>query len=451
MSHRATLAPALTGRLWPDRAIQGEVVPDVQPRALPHLRQDHLVRLRRPRRRGQGDGSRRALVRRSRRRRAGRAALRLDSRLAAPRPGCRAGRRCGSAGSQGRSPAPSRRPRSRDRRNAAAMASRSSTTNAGCALRAGTNGSSTPTWSSAATAPPVVVRAEPHAAAPAQAGGLVDLEQAEPVGVEGTGGVLAAGRAGDLDVVEGIMRTVAPPRRSDGTAAPPARRAGRVRRPEPPLELLLEAGPQVVGQRLQGRPRAGAGDPGEDGVLALEHVEVGRLPRVHLAAESLERLEVDDRVVRARDGDARRVGGVRRLRGQLGADRVARLAEVARAPGRPASRPRCTRPTSAGSRSRWPGTHCSVAFETRTSTGSASPVTQSRRSATSNATAGVVSRAVSIISALESRPATCASGQRSTSRAVRLPGPQPRSTTEVGLSAPTRATSSTKGRPRSSA
>ena len=150
--------------------------------------------------------------------------------------------------------------------------------------------------------------------------------------------------------------------------------AGRVRRPEPPLELLLEAGPQVVGQGLQGRPRAGAGDPREDGILALEHVEVGRLPGVDLAAELLERLEVDDRVVRARDGDARRVGGVRRLCGQLGADRVARLAEVAgHLEGQPAARARPV-PTRAGSRSRWPGTHCSVAFETRTSTGSASPV-----------------------------------------------------------------------------
>ena len=39
----------------------------------------------------------------------------------------------------------------------------------------------------------------------------------------------------------------------------------------------------------------------------------------------------------------------------------------------------------------------------------------------------------SIISGLESTPRTSASGQRSASSAVRLPGPQPRSTTVAGV------------------
>ena len=44
------------------------------------------------------------------------------------------------------------------------------------------------------------------------------------------------------------------------------------------------------------------------------------------------------------------------------------------------------------------------------------------------------------LSGLDSRPTTVAWGQRSTSSAGRLPGPQPRSTTLPGASAPTRPT-----------
>jgi nucleoside-diphosphate-sugar epimerase len=50
---------------------------DVQPRALSYLRQDHLGGVRRPRRRGQGDDPRRAVVPRPRRGRAGRRVVRL--------------------------------------------------------------------------------------------------------------------------------------------------------------------------------------------------------------------------------------------------------------------------------------------------------------------------------------------------------------------------------------
>ena len=113
--------------------------------------------------------------------------------------------------------------------------------------------------------------------------------------------------------------------------------------------------------------------------------------------------------------------------------------------------PGATFATSEGSRSRWPGTHWSVALETSTSTRIEPVETQSRRSATSNSRPGTSRRAVSIISGLESRPVTVASGQRAASRAVRLPGPQPRSTTLVGDSASIREIRSTNGRPRSSA
>ena len=63
-----------------------------------------------------------------------------------------------------------------------------------------------------------------------------------------------------------------------------------------------------------------------------------------------------------RDRDVAGVGGVRRARGELGPDRVAGLRRSCRAPGRPASRPGRTRSASAGSSSRWSGSHWRVAL-----------------------------------------------------------------------------------------
>ena len=57
--------------------------------------------------------------------------------------------------------------------------------------------------------------------------------------------------------------------------------------------------------------------------------------------------------------------------------------------------------------------------------------------------------AASIISGELSTPHTVADGQRSASRAVRLPGPQPMSTTYPGSSAPTLASRSKNGLERS--
>src|SRR6516162_4191815 len=65
------------------------------------------------------------------------------------------------------------------------------------------------------------------------------------------------------------------------------------------------------------------------------------------------------------------------------------------------------------------------------------------------ADAGTSLRAASIISGELSTPHTVAAGQRSASRAVRLPGPQPMSTTYPGSSAPTLASRSKNGLERS--
>src|SRR4030095_12033650 len=77
---------------------------------------------------------------------------------------------------------------------------------------------------------------------------------------------------------------------------------------------------------------------------------------------------------------------------------------------------------------------------------------QSRMSCTANFTRGPANSAARvIISGEESRPRTCAPGQRSASEAVRFPGPQPRSITTFGSAALTRLSRSTNGRERSSA
>ena len=63
--------------------------------------------------------------------------------------------------------------------------------------------------------------------------------------------------------------------------------------------------------------------------------------------------------------------------------------------------------------------------------------------------AGASCRAVSIICGELSTPHTAADGQRCASVAVRLPGPQPMSTTYRGISAPTLASRSKNGLARS--
>ena len=199
-----------------------------------------------------------------------------------PRPGCRAGRTRGSAGS------PRRSSRSRSSTSKPAVAEpvasprrgrRPRTPGAPCApgrtaprRRRAARRRPSPSSSYARNQAPPRAAQRPRASRPRSARARRRRRPAR--------GVLAAGRAGDLDVVQRSSPTPCRPRRRDGTAA--RRRAGplRVRRPQPPLELLLEAAAEVVGQRLERRPRAGAGDPGEHRVLALEDVQVRRLPGV---------------------------------------------------------------------------------------------------------------------------------------------------------------------------
>ena len=69
----------------------------------------------------------------------------------------------------------------------------------------------------------VAVRTEPRPAARPQVRGLLDLDHAEPVGVEGSRGVLAARRTGDLDVVQGDHADTCPTtkmRRNGSTTRP---------------------------------------------------------------------------------------------------------------------------------------------------------------------------------------------------------------------------------------
>jgi hypothetical protein len=71
---------------------------------------------------------------------------------------------------------------------------------------------------------PHVVRPEPGAAASTQVLGLLDLGEAQAVGVEAPTGVLAARRTGDLDVVEGDHATLATAKtRRNGSTTRPSR------------------------------------------------------------------------------------------------------------------------------------------------------------------------------------------------------------------------------------
>ena len=207
----------------------------------------------------------------------------------------------------------------------------------------------------------------------------------------------------------------------------------------------------AVRQRLQRRPRAGAGDPGEDGVVALQHVQVRRLPDVDRTARGGERVEVGRRRRGCRGRRRRRVLGVRRLGGQLGADRVAGLVEVAgHLEGEPAAR------RDLGHERRQQVEV--VGHPLQRGVGDEHVDAALRGGPVPQVADGEVI-AASPWSRRPPRPSRGWSrrrgrrrpGQRSASSAVRLPGPQPRSTTVRGSSAPIRATRSTKGRPRSSA
>ena len=168
------------------------------------------------------------------------------------------------------------------------------------------------------------------------------------LGVEAPGLVLAAARAGDLHVVEphaGVRAAAKIRRKGSTTPCSCGGYAARSRR----LELLGRSGSsRSVGQRLQHRSGAGGGDPGEDGVLALQDVEVGRLPGIDRAAEVGEGAEVDLGAVAAGRGAghgcARRTPA--RPRARAGSCGWARRS--CPAPGRRASRPASTALDEAG-------------------------------------------------------------------------------------------------------
>ena len=242
--------------------------------------------------------------------------------------------------------------------------------------------------------------------------------------------------------------TAAPPRTPAGTAARHHARV-RVRRPQTPLELVLEPRSQGVVQRLQGRPRAGAADPGEHRVLAAQHVQVGRLPGVHgvTSGWSARRYVAASCASGVATPDGLLV--VRRGRGEVAADRVARLVEVARhLEGEPAARAHVrdqrrqqvqVAPAPTGARRWTPARRPATTGASRAGRPRRTP--RRRRAPAPSRSSPGTSRGRS--------PAPTASV--ACSRPVRLPGPQPRSTTVRGSSAPTRPTSSTNGRPRSSA
>ena len=152
---------------------------------------------------------------------------------------------------------------------------------------------------------------------------------------------------------------------------------------------------------------------------------------------------------RPRDGAGRRraaapIGPPRRA----SASACATASRSCRAPGTPASRRRGRAAAQVVSSSRCVGTHCSGALliTTSASAGIVHVVTSCTRKSMPP-----IDSAAAIISGDESMPSTTASGHRSASSAVSVPGPQPRSTTRRGAAASMRASRSRNGRPRSSA
>ena len=121
-----------------------------------------------------------------------------------------------------------------------------------------------------------------------------------------------------------------------------------------------------------------------------------------------------------------------------------RRAEVARhLQGEPRRRRHRAR-ASRGSRSRCAGTHCSTALVTTTSASGGG--VQSTTSSLLGVDPPLARRGHHLRRRVQAL--TAASGQRADSTPVRWPGPQPRSTTRRGATAPTRASRSWNGRER---
>ena len=222
------------------------------------------------------------------------------------------------------------------------------------------------------------------------------------------------------------------PRRSCGTGTPcRAAVAGYASASRAPY-LGLELDGVVRRQRGQHRPQAGAAHPLQHRILTGEHLLVGGFPRVGGASGVQHDLQVIGGLAqRPRRGAARRRAC--RPTGRLGHVAASGCATAdVKLPGtcRANHAPGFSASSQPASRSGCPGTHCRAALVTTTSVsadgqpGAMSPSANSSPGADCRCCSAVAS-----ISADESRPTTRAEGQRAASVAVRLPGPQPRSTT----------------------
>lgn len=115
-----------------------------------------------------------------------------------------------------------------------------------------------------------------------------------------------------------------PPERQVGAV-----RAGRVGVAQQGLVLRHELVAYVVGQRRERGPGTGAADPGEDGILTGEQVQVCRLPGVDAQPEVAQRGGIHLRVVGERAGHAAGELRVARLVGEPLQQCVAGLVMVA--------------------------------------------------------------------------------------------------------------------------
>ena len=222
-----------------------------------------------------------------------------------------------------------------------------------------------------------------------------------------------------------------PPEGQHGGAVVPARvgraQGGGVLRGEGGRGVAVEAG--------QHRPQHRAAHPAEHRVLAREHVQVRGLPDVGGEPGGGQHVEVADRLqdgVRSWGGVGEPVGPARRA-AELGEQRVRGCPEVARHLHRQPAARRQPLPPTGQAASAWPGTQCSTALLTTTSTGPVGFPGRGRRPATNSSRPGTATcAAAASISGEESTPVTRAPGQRARSDAVSVPSPQPRSTTRRG-------------------
>ena len=210
-----------------------------------------------------------------------------------------------------------------------------------------------------------------------------------------------------------------------------------VRRAQPLRKLaqkLLRRG-VVTGERVEDWAQRGALDPLEHGIVAWQHMQVRRLPDIRHKPRGAPAHRGRPRGARRQQCDRRRHRpclATCPTYAALGLSCATGLRSCP-APGTPAHHPAEASPRLSAMRPIWPGIHCSIAFETTTSTGSGG--CQSGTSARVNSTCpGTAYSAPPGRSCRRScrRRGRARSGQRSARVRVSEPGPQPRSTTRAG-------------------